>query len=126
MLTPKEDDIGSEAVVHYGPKGRHKLRIYDTREAMREGNPQLALGRGEPVELPPTLIVQGTADDNVPLSVSQRFVEAYRAAGGTVELELFPDMPHGFARNPGAASDRALELMKAFVAHQLTGSQATA
>ena len=95
-----------------------------TQEAMREGNPQLALERGEPVELPPTLIVQGTADDNVPLSIPHRFVEAYRAAGGAVELELFPDMPHGFARNPGAESDRALEIVKAFVARQLAGAQA--
>lgn len=97
-----------------------------TQEAMREGNPQLALERGEPVALPPTLIVQGTADDNVPLSVSQRFVEAYRAAGGAVELELFPDMPHGFARNPGPEADRALEIMKTFVARQLTGAKASA
>ncbi len=96
-----------------------------TQEAMREGNPQLALERGEAVELPPTLIVQGTADDNVPLSIPQRFVEAYRAAGGAVELELFPEMPHGFARNPGAESDRALAIMKAFVARQLAGARAT-
>jgi hypothetical protein len=46
------------------------------------------------------------------------------AAGGAIELELFADMPHGFAWNPGTASDRALELMKAFVARQLTGSKA--
>lgn len=58
------------------------------------------------------------------LSVSPRFVAAYRA-GGIVELERFPDIPHGFARNPGAESDRALELMKAFVARQLTASKAT-
>jgi acetyl esterase len=96
-----------------------------TQEAMKEGNPQLVLERGEPVELPPTLIVQGTADDNVPLSISHRFTEAYHAAGGAVELELFPDMPHGFARNPGAESDRALERMKAFVARQLIASQTT-
>ena len=97
---------------------------FPTQEAMREGNPQLALERGEPVELPPTLIVQGTADDNVPLSVSERFVEAYRAAGGAVERELFSGMPHGFARNPGPESDRALEVMKAFVARQLAGTKA--
>ncbi len=96
-----------------------------TQEAMREGNSQLALERGEPVVLPPTLIVQGTADDNVPLSIPHRFVAAYRAAGGAVELELFTDMPHGFARNAGAESDRALELMKAFVARQLAGAKAT-
>jgi len=96
-----------------------------TQEAIREGNPQLALERGEPVELPPMLIIIGTADDNVPLSIPHRFVEAYRAAGGTVELELFPGMPHGFANRPSPESDRALELMKAFVARQLMAVRAT-
>lgn len=91
-----------------------------TQDAMQEGNPQLILERGEQIEMPPTLILQGTGDDNVPLSVSQRFTEVYRERGGSVELELFPDMPHGFARTPGPESDRALELMKAFVARQLT------
>lgn len=90
-----------------------------TEEAMCEGNPQLALERGEAVVMPPTLILQGTADNNVPLSVAHRFVEAYSAAGGTVELELFPDMPHGFARDPGPESDRAMECMKAFIAQRL-------
>lgn len=95
-----------------------------TEEAMQEGNPQLILERGESVELPPTLIVQGTADNNVPLSVSERFEASYRAAGGFVERELFPDMPHGFARDEGAESDRAISLMKAFVARQLTALNA--
>ncbi len=97
-----------------------------THDAMQEGNPQLILERGEKVEMPPTLIIQGTGDDNVPLSVSQRFTEVYRERGGSVELELFPDMPHGFARTPGPESDRALELMKAFVARQLTRASAPA
>lgn len=96
-----------------------------TQEAMREGNPQLMLERDEQVALPPTLIVQGTADANVPLSVSQRFVEVYRAAGGAVELELFAEMPHGFAREPGAESDRAVACMKTFVARQLAASRVT-
>ena len=86
---------------------------------MKEGNPQLILERGEPTELPPVLILQGTADDNVPLSIPYRFVESYRAAGGNVELELFPGMPHGFARDPGTETDRALALAKAFIARQL-------
>jgi acetyl esterase len=34
--------------------------------AMQEGNPLLALERGEPLDLPPALIVQGMADNNVP------------------------------------------------------------
>jgi dipeptidyl aminopeptidase/acylaminoacyl peptidase len=78
------------------------------------------LERGEQVALPPMLIIQGLADDNVPLSALHRFIEVYRAAGGVVEIELFPDMPHGFACNPGVQSDRALEIMKAFVFRQLT------
>lgn len=95
-----------------------------TQEAMQEGSPQLVLERGEPVELPPTLIIQGTADDNVPLSIPHRFVEAFRAAGGSIDLELFPGMPHGFARGPGAEPERAVALMKAFIARQLAGMRA--
>src|SRR5204863_307612 len=34
-------------------------------EAMQEGNPQLIVDRGEPAELPPMLIIQGTKDTNV-------------------------------------------------------------
>lgn len=90
-----------------------------TSETMQEGNPQCILERGETVALPPTLIVQGTADESVPLSVCQRFSEAYRQAGGAVELVLFPNMPHGFARDPGEESDRALALMRTFIAQQL-------
>jgi acetyl esterase len=97
-----------------------------TQQAMQEGNPQFILEHREPAQLPPVLIVQGTADDNVPLSIPHRFVESYRAAGGSVELELFPGMPHGFGSKPGAESDRALALMKAFVASQLARSQAAA
>jgi len=101
---------------------------FQTEEEMKEGNPQLILERGEPAELPPVLILQGTADDNVPLSIPHRFVEAYRAAGGSAKLELFPGMPHGFARDSGPESDRALTLMKAFVERQLheTRTQASA
>jgi len=97
-----------------------------TEETMKEGNPQLVLERGEQAALPPVLIVQGTNDDNVPLSIPRKFVETYRAAGGAVEIEWFPDMPHGFGSKPGAEADRALEFMKAFVARQLNGSQTAA
>lgn len=90
-----------------------------TQAAMKEGNPQEILERGEKVNLPPTLVLQGTADGNLPLSVPKRFLEAYRAAGGNMELEYFPDMPHGFGNEPSSETDRALELVKAFVARQL-------
>lgn len=90
--------------------------------SLHEGNPQEALDRGETVELPPAIIIQGTNDNNVPLSITQRFETTYRAAGGHIERELFEGMPHGFANTPGPESDRAIELMKGFIARQLSQS----
>ena len=107
-------EIGDERFI--GP-----TEAYFTEHAsLHEGNPQEALDRGEAVELPPTIIIQGTNDNNIPLSIPHKFEESYRAAGGHVELELFPGMPHLFGNTPSPESDRAIELMKGFVAKQLS------
>ena len=87
---------------------------------LHEGNPQEALDRGEEVQLPPAIIIQGTNDSNIPLFIPHKFEAAYRAAGGHVELELFEGMPHGFGIMPGPESERAIELMKGFIARQLS------
>ena len=42
-----------------------------------------------------------------------------RSAGGEIELELFRGMPHRFGQEPGPETDRALGLMKGFVARLL-------
>ncbi|MDE2939768.1 MAG: alpha/beta hydrolase [Chloroflexota bacterium] len=89
------------------------------QDAMKEGNPQHILERGESVLLPPTLIVQGTKDDNVPLSIPQRFDTAFRTAGGDIQVEYFPEQVHGFGNMPGPESDRAIGLIKAFIARCL-------
>jgi len=88
-------------------------------ETVWEGNPTTILERGEAVEMPPALIVQGTVDANVTPALQERFAAAYRAAGGSVELEIFPDQPHLFTRQPGPDTDRAHALMKDFIARQL-------
>ena len=85
---------------------------------MRKGNPQLVLERGEQTHLPPTLILQGTKDDNVPLEISERFVEIYKSRNGSIERALFPNMPHAFARDPGPETDRAITLIQTFIAQQ--------
>jgi acetyl esterase/lipase len=96
---------------------------FQTEETMREGNPQhlLEAGAAAAVEtLPPVLIIQGSADTAVTPAMQERFVAAYRAAGGDATLELYPEMGHGFiARQPGPEADRALTRIKAFVAQQL-------
>ena len=93
-----------------------------TTEAMKEGNPLQILRRGEFAQLPPLLLIQGTGDQNLPLPVTDRFVTAYREAGGTIEIEMFPDMPHGFGYTAGPETDRAVALMKKFVGPCLSGA----
>ena len=89
--------------------------------AMAAGNPHLVLERGEADALPPLLIVQGEADENVEHQRADDFAAAYRAAGGQVELEKFPGEPHNFvAKAPdGPASMAALEHIKRFIDGQL-------
>ncbi len=93
---------------------------FQTPEVMREANPQEILDRAEPATLPPTLVIQGANDGNVPLSIPQRFEETYRSAGGDIQVEMFPGMPHGFGNQPYPESQRAVELIKAFIARQLS------
>lgn len=94
---------------------------WQTEEAMADGSPALALERGEAVELPPVLYLQGTEDVAHPRPHLDRFVDAYRRAGGRVDVELFDGEGQGFImRKAGApASRRAIELIIEFVHKQL-------
>ncbi len=91
--------------------------FFGSEDAMSEGNPQLLLDRGESASLPSLLVLQGTKDNNVTPDMADRFSAAWRARGGRVLLETFPDQPHTFVtQDPAsAASLRAIELIKAFV-----------
>jgi acetyl esterase len=85
--------------------------------AQAEGNPQMILDRGEPVELPPVLVIQGTGDVILPTDMADKFTASYRKAGGSIELHKFDGQPHTFiTKDPAAAASRdALEAIKAFV-----------
>ena len=100
-------------------KLRQTMGYFLSEAALHEGNPQEILERGEPVELPSILIIQGTEDMNIPLNLPQRFAPTYRAAGGTIAVAWFPGMPHGFGGTAGPETDRAIEQMKAFVAREV-------
>lgn len=86
-----------------------------TADAMIEGNPTRILERGERAELPPLLVLQGTADENIPSEIVARFPDLWREAGGEASLELFEGEPHGFGSKPGPAHDRLIALSKAFI-----------
>lgn len=96
-------------------------RIYfNPWETIHEGNPQEILDRGEPVTLPPLLIMQGELDDNVLPAVQEKFAKSYRAAGGHCELEIFAGCEHMWVATPGPQADRAAEVVKDFIARQLS------
>ncbi|MDZ7378669.1 MAG: S9 family peptidase, partial [candidate division KSB1 bacterium] len=88
-----------------------------------EANPQRILERGEPVTLPPMFILQGALDDNVLPEVQERFVATYRAAGGEIDFEIYPGAEHRWIIQPGPQTDRAIAMIKAFIARQLHAQQ---
>jgi acetyl esterase len=87
---------------------------FGTTAVMQEANPQLILDRGEQVDLPPTIIIQGAADKNVTPAMQERFAATYHKAGGVLELDEFANESHYFANAPGTDTERALQLLEAF------------
>jgi len=89
--------------------------------AMTEGNPTLALERGEKVQMPPVLYLQGTADVAHPVPNRERFIANYRKAGGRVELHLFEGMGEAFITNdpPSPAALSAIDRIIEFVHREL-------
>jgi acetyl esterase/lipase len=88
-------------------------------ETIKEGNPQYILDRKEHGRLPPLLIMQGALDDNVLPAIQEKFVASYRAAGGDATLEIFEGCEHEWVAKPGPQTDRAHEMVKAFIARNL-------
>jgi acetyl esterase len=77
---------------------RHDL-YWKTETAMAEGNPMLALEKGEQVQTPPALWVQGRPDpvhdyrdpeSPVDANEPERFANGYRRAGGRIDLRYVP------------------------------------
>jgi acetyl esterase/lipase len=88
-------------------------------DSIFDANPQRILDRGEAVILPPMFVLQGELDDNVLPAVQEHFVATYRAAGGKIDYEVFPGAEHRWIIQPGPQTDRAIDMIKAFIARQL-------
>lgn len=88
---------------------------------MREGNPTLALERGEKTPLPPVLYLQGTADVAHPKPNRDSFIAAYRKAGGKVDLHLFEGVGEAFITNDPASQQArdAIDKIIEFVHREL-------
>ena len=88
---------------------------------MEEANPARAIARGETVEMPPVIYIQGTADVAHPVPLRDKFIKDYRAAGGRVELHLFKGVGEAFiTTDPNSEQARsAVEKIIEFVHREL-------
>jgi len=88
-------------------------------ESIHESNPQEILDRHEPITKVPFLIMQGALDDNVLPPVQEKFAKSYKATGGDVQFEVFEGCEHEWVAMPGPQTDRAREMVKAFIARHV-------
>ena len=51
--------------------------------------------------------------------VQEKFAATYKASGGSCHYELFEGCVHEWVAQPGPQTDRAREMVKAFIARQM-------
>ena len=100
---------------------QHHTAYWSVEAAMAEGNPTMALERGEKVRMPPVLYIQGTTDKAHPIPHRERFIAGYRKAGGSVELHLYEGMDQAFITDdPNSPSSlAAIDTIIAFVHREI-------
>jgi acetyl esterase len=97
----------------------HKV-YFKPWETIHESNPQEILERKEAISLGPLLVMQGGLDDNVLPAMQEKFVNAYRAAGGQCDYHLFEGSEHQWVANPGPQTDKARDMVKRFIARHVS------
>src|SRR6201996_7269551 len=107
-------EIGNERLV----KNHHAF--FGDEATMAEANPPAIVEAGVAFQLPPALLIQGTADANVTPDMADNFAAAYARAGGKITLKKFEGEPHTFvSANPTSpASIEALRLITEFIGSQ--------
>lgn len=93
------------------------LKYWGHEEAMSEASPLRMLERGEPIEMPPVLYLQGEEDLVHPRAHLERFASAYQRAGGDLTLRWFPGEAEGFVnKKPDApATAQAVDEIARFI-----------
>ena len=99
---------------------RNNKTFFVPWDSVHESNPQEILDRKEKVALKPFLIMQGALDSNMLPAFQTRFVQSYRAAGGSCDYTIFDGCEHEWVAQPGPQTDRAHEMAKAFIARHVS------
>jgi acetyl esterase/lipase len=94
---------------------------FDDEAAMAAASVTRVVAAGEARALPPVWVAQPELDDNVPATITDALIDAYRQAGGRIERTLFAGARHGFVQTASADTDKALALMRGFITTQLAG-----
>ncbi len=71
-------------------------KYWPNTNEMESANPARMAARGETIEMPPVIVLQGTADVAHPAPLRDKFIKDYRARGGQVELQLFKGVGEAF------------------------------
>jgi acetyl esterase/lipase len=108
------------------PSGFQAQRLIDAHHgyfadeaAMAAASVTRVLASGEARALPPAWIAQPELDDNVPAAITEALVVAYRQAGGRIERTPFSGARHTFIQTASPDTDKAIALMRDFIAAQL-------
>jgi hypothetical protein len=90
---------------------------WPTLESMREGNPMSVVKNKKFTSLPPIMILQGTADENVNHMQSDQFKAYYEIEDGEIDVIKFKNQPHAFmTKNPDSSeSVLAFQKIKDFI-----------
>ena len=94
--------------------------FFNPWETIHEGNPIEIIERKEPIGKRPLLVMQGALDDNVLPAAQEKFVKAFKAAGGDVTFKVFENSVHEWVAEPGPQTTAAQEMVKQFIARQLS------
>ena len=118
----KAKPAGQQAYQNRGGAMAQQEKYWITEEAMGEGSPNLALQRGDPVELPDILYLQNPRDELHPRANLDSFVAGYRKAGGNVELEFFEGEKYDLVRSQpeSQSAQQTIKKIIAFIHRQTT------
>lgn len=111
------------SIAFYPPTGLEKRAWGGLPSLFGPGAPAETLRTASPLtyataQFPPTLLIQGNADDVVPAAEATAMYDALHAAGVPVELHMYANQPHGFDADPHLGRQCA-DIMMSFISRTL-------